>query len=86
MLPLGLLSEGEKGEVITAQARQNRYSEGINDRSGILCRIEEMGFRAGKTVEMLNNEGRGPLLIKVDNSRVAMARGMAMKVMVRRKN
>ena len=78
MLPLGLLSEGEAAMVL--QDASNR----MNSRADILCRIEEMGFRAGKIVEMLSNEGKGPLLIRVDNARVAMARGLAMKVMVRR--
>jgi ferrous iron transport protein A len=78
MLPLGLLSEGEAAMVM--QEETNIRS----NRADILCRIEEMGFRAGKTVEMLSNEGRGPLLIRVDNARVAIARSLAMKVMVRR--
>jgi ferrous iron transport protein A len=80
MLPLGLLSEGEAAMVL--QESSNR----MNNRADILCRIEEMGFRAGKTVEMLNNEGKGPLLIRIDNARVAIARSLAMKVMVRRTN
>ena len=43
-----------------------------------------MGLRVGKIIEMLNNEGRGPILLKVDESRIAIGRGMAMKVMVRK--
>ncbi len=78
MLPLGLLCEGEAAMVMQEGDSMRK------DRPDILCRIEEMGFRAGKTVEMLSNEGRGPLLIRVDNARVAMARSLAMKVMVRR--
>ncbi len=45
-----------------------------------------MGIRPGKTVEMLNNEGGGALLVKVDEARIAVARAMAMKIMVRRKD
>jgi len=45
-----------------------------------------MGLRTGKTVEMLNNEGRGAILVKIDETRIAIGRGMAMKVMVRRKD
>jgi ferrous iron transport protein A len=41
-----------------------------------------MGLRVGKTVEMLNNAG-GPVLLRVDESRIAIARGLAMKIMVR---
>jgi ferrous iron transport protein A len=43
-----------------------------------------MGLRIGKTVQMLTNGGGGPVLLKVDESRIAIARGMAMKIMVRR--
>ncbi|MDO8784846.1 MAG: FeoA family protein, partial [Syntrophales bacterium] len=55
------------------------------DRSNHICRMEDMGIRAGKEVEMLNNEGKGAMLIKIDESRIAIGRGMAMKIMVRRK-
>lgn len=47
-------------------------------------RVEDLGIRPGKLVEMLSNEGRGALLVKVDESRIAVGRGVAMKIMVRR--
>jgi ferrous iron transport protein A len=43
-----------------------------------------MGLRSGKTVEMLSNTGHGSLLVRVDDSRIALGRGVAMKVSVRR--
>jgi ferrous iron transport protein A len=46
-------------------------------------RVEDMGLRIGKKVEILNNGG-GPVLVRVDESRIAVARGIAMKIMVRR--
>jgi len=49
-----------------------------------LCHAEDMGLRAGKVIEMLNNKRRGPILVKVDESRIAIDRGMAMKIMVKR--
>jgi ferrous iron transport protein A len=79
MTPLGLLVTGEKGEV--AEIRK-----GLCRGGGVPGRMEDMGLRAGKTVEMLSNGGRGPILLKVDESRIAMGRGMAMKIMVRRKH
>lgn len=53
------------------------------DREKSEVRVEDMGLRIGKTVEILNNGG-GPVLVKVDESRIAVARGIAMKIMVRR--
>jgi Fe2+ transport system protein FeoA len=48
-------------------------------------RIEDMGIREGKTVEMLNNEGGMSLLVRVDETRIALSRSVAMKIMVKRK-
>lgn len=89
MVPLGLLAVGE-----TAEVAETRLEELFSPCSGCGCgrpecfsRLEDMGLRAGKTVEILNNHrGQGVLLVKVDDSRIALNRGMAMKIMVRRQN
>jgi len=74
MIPVGLLGPGERGEIAV-----------IRDGGGKCdCRIEDLGLRVGKTVEMLTNGGSGAILLKVDESRLAIGRGMAMKIMVRR--
>jgi ferrous iron transport protein A len=74
MFPIGLLSPGERGEISAI-----REGGGKCD-----CRIEDLGLRVGKTVEMLNNGGGGAILLKVDEARLAIGRGMAMKIMVKR--
>lgn len=56
---------------------------GASEREKRDIRLEDMGLRVGKSVEMLNN-GSGPVLLRVDESRIAIARGMAMKIVVRR--
>lgn len=90
MLPLGLLTPGEKAEVLEVNVSPQTgpcCSGNIGTRScSSTCRVEDMGLRAGKVVEMLTNGGGGALLVKVDETRIAMGRGMAMKVMVRRKD
>ncbi len=79
MSPLGLLTSGEKAEVVEIKTVQsNCRCAGKNQ----LCHVEDMGIRIGKEIEVLNNGGRGAMLIKVDESRIAIARGMAMKIMV----
>lgn len=74
MVPLGLLGTGDRAEVLEIVSGNHPCG-----------RMEDLGFRQGKMVEMLNNEGRGPLLVKIDESRLALGRGMAMKILVRRK-
>jgi ferrous iron transport protein A len=34
-------------------------------------------------VQMLNNGGGGPILLKIDESRIALDRGLAMKIMIK---
>ncbi len=89
MIPLGLLAAGELAEVMETRMEEllSPCSKCKCNRPECCSRIEDMGLRVGKTVEVLNNyRGQGALLIKVDDSRIALNRGMAMKIMVRRKD
>lgn len=83
MVPIGLLSAGERGEVCQPGRPQTENPGDCGCISdGVHARLEDLGLRHGQPVEMLSNDGRGPILVKVDNSRIAMDRGIAMKIMV----
>ncbi len=73
MMPLGLLGEGETGEIVVVAGT-------AGGEAG--TRAEDLGLRMGKRVLMLTN-GAGPVLVKVDESRIALDRGVAMKIKVR---
>ncbi|MFZ5451060.1 MAG: FeoA family protein [Thermodesulfobacteriota bacterium] len=73
LIPLGLLDPGEQGEVV-------RLISG----KGSFHRLMDMGLRIGKRLEMLSNRGSGPVLIKIDGTRLALGRGVAMKILIRR--
>jgi ferrous iron transport protein A len=74
------MSEGERAEIVSL----HRQPGGRPKCPDCMEHILNMGLRPGKRVEMLTNSGRGPLLLKVDGSRVALGRGIAMKIYVRR--
>lgn len=74
MFPLGLLSVGELAEIASVRT---------TPEGPCGCRTEELGLRIGKTVEMLTNGG-GAILLRVDESRIAIDRRVAMKILVRR--
>jgi len=84
MIPLGLLSAGEQGEIVEVKLGKAE-SAGCcrTELEKTAVRVEDMGLRLGKSVEMLKNGG-GTILLRVDESRIAIARGLAMKIMVRR--
>lgn len=81
--PLALLTPGEKG-CITQLRGCDAVRTGSKGAESAQ-RLEEMGLRIGKNVEMLSG-GTGPVLLRVEESRIALARGLAMKVMVRRQS
>ncbi len=85
MMPLALLSPGDRAEIVDIRATLQRPSccgQCGGERHRGEERAGEMGLRAGKMVEMLSNGG--PVLLKVDESRIAVDRGLAMKILVRR--
>jgi ferrous iron transport protein A len=72
MMPLGLLGEGQAGEIVAVSGTAGDCAS----------RAEEMGLRIGKRVLMLTNDA-GPVLVRVDESRIAVDRGVAMRIKVR---
>ncbi|WP_129124709.1 FeoA family protein [Geomonas oryzae] len=83
MIPLGLLSAGENGEIVEIMLGKGEGVPGGAGMDKTSVRVEEMGLRIGKNVEMLTNGGN-TILLRVDEARIALARRMAMKIMVRR--
>lgn len=75
MMPMALLGDGEEGEIVAVAG-----GPGADGAS----RAEDMGLRIGKRVVMLANRA-GPVLVKVDESRIAVDRGVAMRIKVRTK-
>jgi len=70
------LSELKAGEEATLQ--------GFDAGHGLISRLSALGFTPGAQVTMLQNIGHGPLIVKVRDTRIALGRGEAMKVRVKR--
>ena len=68
------LSEVEEGRAV-------RIARVCGGR-GFQSRLMGLGLRRGMELEVLKNPGRGPCLVAVRHSRVALGRGMAAKVLV----
>lgn len=47
-------------------------------------RLASLGFTPGAAVEIVQNYGRGPLIVSVRGTRVALGRGEAAKILVER--
>jgi Fe2+ transport system protein FeoA len=72
-VPLSALHTGEQGIVATMAGGK-----------GLLCRMTSLGFTPGAEVTVVQNYGRGPLIARVRDVRIALGRGEAGKIYVRR--
>ncbi|MEZ0397202.1 MAG: FeoA family protein [Anaerolineales bacterium] len=75
LLPLAEIRPGER-----ALLRQFRAGRAVENR------LASLGFTPGAAVEVVQNFGRGPLIVSVRGTRVALGRGEAAKILVERSN
>ena len=91
MIPLGLMRDGEKG-VIRMIADEEAfkeigYHEGKCKGGCLFCKkqmnkIKSLGLRTGMSIRVLKNEPGFPLLIQLENTQIALSRGLAMKILI----
>ena len=72
-MPLGALTVGTEAKITR-----------IYGGRGIVRRLSEMGFTPGTKVKIVHNHNPyvGPVLVEVKDSRIALGRGVSMKIMV----
>jgi ferrous iron transport protein A len=75
VVSLNILQTGEHGEVVR-----------LDGGHSILSRMTALGFTPGADVAVLQNYGRGPLIARVRDARIALGRGEASRVYVRRRS
>lgn len=72
MMPLTLVSDGEEVRLVAVRGGQH-----------IRRRLADLGLNLDMKMRVLNGNGQGPLILAVRDSRLAIGRGMAHKIMVR---
>ncbi|MGD2164090.1 MAG: FeoA family protein [Anaerolineae bacterium] len=82
-------SQGSGEEVVSLTAlRTGQHGEVVELRGGrcMLSRMTALGFTPGADVTVVQNYGRGPLIARVRDARIALGRGEARGVYVRRRS
>lgn len=72
-VPLVDLARGEHGTLLD-----------FTDERQVTNRLASLGFTPGAGVDMTQNYGRGPLIVTVRGTRVALGRGEAERIFVLR--
>jgi Fe2+ transport system protein FeoA len=62
------------GEVVTVV--------GLNGGFGLRRKLADMGLTPGVSLKVVHSQGRGPILIDVRGSRIALGFGVAQKILV----
>jgi ferrous iron transport protein A len=70
-IPLMMLPEGAQATIVE-----------IDGGRGLCKRLAEMGFNVGDKVRMIKNHRPGPVMVEVKDSRIALGRGVTMKIIV----
>ena len=70
-MPLAMLPENEEAKVV--EVRGGR---------GLVRRLSELGFTPGAKVKILFSNSPGPVVIDVRGSRIALGRGLLMRIIV----
>ena len=73
IVPLSALYTGEQGVVVDLAAGRR-----------MLSRMASLGFTPGAEVTVVQNFGRGPLITRVRGARIALGRGEAGQIYVRK--
>ncbi|TET74670.1 MAG: ferrous iron transport protein A [Dehalococcoidia bacterium] len=72
MMPLSMVQSGELVQVVAVRAGW-----------GLQRRLADMGLTPGVRVKVINSQGRGPVILDLRGSRLALGHGVAHKIMVR---
>jgi ferrous iron transport protein A len=71
--PLDAMPSSQSGRIVA-----------LSGGRGFVSRLAALGFLPGAPVDMVRNDGRGPVIVKIRQARVALGRGEAMKIIVER--
>jgi len=71
-IPLAMLSENEEATIVE-----------IRGGRGFVRRLSELGFTPGTRVKILVSHSPGPTLVEIKGSRIALGKGLVMKIIVK---
>jgi len=70
LIPLSMLAEGEEGKIVS-----------IRGGYGLIRRLAELGFNPDTKIKVVR-ASTGPVVVLLRESRIAIGRGVAMKIFV----
>ena len=70
--------------LIDLQTGEHALMVDMRGGKGLVGRLTSLGFTPGVELTMIQNMGRGPLIVLVRDTRIALGRGEAAQILVKR--
>ena len=64
--------------------QERGFVRSLGGGHSLVCRLAALGFTPGVPITIVQNRGRGPMIVRVRECRIALGRGEAHKVLVQR--
>jgi len=71
MMPLSMASKDKLLEIVNIMGGRN-----------VKQRLSALGLYPGSVIKIVTNDFGGPLIVEVNNTKIAIGRGMAQKILV----
>jgi ferrous iron transport protein A len=65
------------------RSEESAAIESLRGGAGFRSRLAALGFTPGTRIKMLQNQGHGPIIVTVRDTRIALGRGEAYKIWVK---
>ncbi|WP_294343572.1 FeoA family protein [Prosthecochloris sp.] len=84
MTPLTQIKQGMTGKIvgILNNGHRQQHGHGHGSHHSGAARLREMGFYEGQQVTVLQNRNGSPLLVKLQDSRMVLGRGLAKNILI----
>ncbi len=69
-------------DLLKLKNNESSHIVGFEGGRGFVARMASMGLTIGSEITVLQNYGKGPIIILAKNTRIALGRGEAQKIIV----
>jgi Fe2+ transport system protein FeoA len=94
LVPLSFMSGGQSGILEEIRGQRHHFAGGVVDKHAGPAKQyrrahkdhqdrSHMGLVAGARVRVIKNSSTGPVIVAVGDTRIGLARGVAMKIIIR---
>jgi ferrous iron transport protein A len=79
-----IMTENNSVDLGAVQTGESVHIQRLQGGHHVLSRLASLGFTPGARLRVVQNFGHGPIIVTVRDTRIALGRGEAVKILVKR--